>query len=155
MKVHVIRKNHIEGEYDDQILAVTDDEDTANRFCETYNSPAFREFGWDAEYYSFELNQFPKLHSTKEREAFEFKAKEILAAPYTRVLVPDPPKDGQVLWSSRILELPGCVSCGNTAQEAAEGLEEAAMGWVICALEDGTEIPEPRGENIFLDKEKI
>ncbi len=67
------------------------------------------------------------------------RIKEITDRPYARVLVPD--KAGGYV--AEVLELPGCISEGETADEAMENLEDAMRGWLEVALEDGKHIPEP------------
>lgn len=63
-----------------------------------------------------------------------------LALPYTIELVPDP--DGG--WFVAVKELPGCMSQGDTKEEALDMIQDAMTGWLQVALEDGIEIPEPR-----------
>ena len=60
--------------------------------------------------------------------------------PYTRILIPD---EESGTFAAEIAEFPGCISQGNTAQEAYENLEEAAKSWVAAALDLGQEIPSP------------
>jgi len=47
-------------------------------------------------------------------------------------------------WSVRVKELPGCMSQGDTAEEALTMIQEAMLLWLEVALEDGLPIPEPR-----------
>jgi predicted RNase H-like HicB family nuclease len=65
--------------------------------------------------------------------------KEIMDRSYARVLVPDE-SGGYV---AEVLELPGCISEGDTPDEAIDNLEDAMRGWLRVALEDGRRIPEP------------
>ena len=58
--------------------------------------------------------------------------------PYRIELVQD--EDG---WFASIPELPGCISQGETAQEAVEMIRDAQRLWLQVALEDGDPIPEP------------
>jgi len=67
------------------------------------------------------------------------KIEELLKLPYARVLTPDE-TGGYV---AEVLELPGCVSEGDTAEQAVENLEDAMRGWFEVAIEDGRHIPEP------------
>ena len=62
-----------------------------------------------------------------------------LAAPYTRLLTRE--EDGG--YSTSVLELPGCYSSGDTAEEAMELLDEAIEMWVAVEVEDGHDIPPP------------
>lgn len=63
-----------------------------------------------------------------------------LKKPYSRILIPD---DESGTFTAEILEFPGCIAQGDTAQEAYERLEEAAKAWIEAALELGQEIPPP------------
>lgn len=51
-------------------------------------------------------------------------------------------------------DLPGCITQGDTLEEAIEMAEDAALGWLLTTLEEGQEIPVPsKAENIKLDGE--
>ena len=63
-----------------------------------------------------------------------------MALPYTIELMPDP--DGG--WFVSVRELPGCISQGDTQEEALEMIRDAMEGWLAVALEDGMQVPEPR-----------
>ena len=63
-----------------------------------------------------------------------------LGLPYTIELIADP--EGG--WFVAVRELPGCMSQGDTPQEAIEMIQDAMHGWLEVALEDGDSIPEPR-----------
>lgn len=45
---------------------------------------------------------------------------------------------------AEIEDLPGCLSQGETAEEAAAALEECKAAWIEAALASGIEIPPPR-----------
>jgi antitoxin HicB len=62
-----------------------------------------------------------------------------MAMPYRIELVPDPHG-----WFVRIPELPGCMSQGDTQEEALAMIRDAQQLWLRGALEDGWTIPEPR-----------
>ena len=49
-------------------------------------------------------------------------------------------------WYVKIPDLPGCMSQGETPQEALEMIQEAQRLWIQTALEDGQLIPEPRSD---------
>ena len=66
-------------------------------------------------------------------------AREYLDAPYGRLLVKEP--EGG--FSAEIVEFPGCVAEGETADEAMASLERAATAWIESELEQNHEIPEP------------
>ena len=40
-------------------------------------------------------------------------------------------------------DLPGCLTCGNTVEEAVKYAEDAKRSWLEAAVEDGLEIKEP------------
>jgi len=65
---------------------------------------------------------------------------EYLLLPYTRELIPEP--EGG--WFVRVKELPGCLSQGETAEQALTMIEDAMRGWLEASLESGDPIPEPR-----------
>ena len=65
-----------------------------------------------------------------------------LALPYTIELTAN--EDGS--WFVRVAELPGCMSRGETAQEALTNIQEVLPFWLEGAMESGFEIPEPRAE---------
>ena len=43
-------------------------------------------------------------------------------------------------------ELPGCLTIGETLEEAWKNSEDAKLAWLTAALEDGINIAEPRDE---------
>jgi antitoxin HicB len=59
--------------------------------------------------------------------------------PYTIELVRDPGDP----WFVRVKELPGCMSHGDTPEEAVAMIREAMELWLEGALEHGDLIPEP------------
>lgn len=58
--------------------------------------------------------------------------------PYTKELV-----KGEDGYLARIKELRGCISQGDTEEEALEMLADAFISWIEAALEDGIDIPLP------------
>lgn len=73
---------------------------------------------------------------------------DYLKAPYARMLMPE--EDGTFV--AEILEFPGCVAEGKTAQEAHENLIGAATNWIEAALGSGQEIPEPTANRGYTGK---
>lgn len=67
------------------------------------------------------------------------KVHEILQRPYTRELIRR--DDGS--WLGRIVEFDGCVTAGETREEAEETLGDAALLWLVVSLQHGYAIPEP------------
>lgn len=51
-------------------------------------------------------------------------------------------------------DLPGCITQGDTLEEAIEMAEDAALGWLLLSLEKGEELPKPSNINsIKLEEE--
>ncbi len=67
-------------------------------------------------------------------------AEDYLNAPYARVLIPDAESG---TYTAMIKEFPGCVTQGDTPQEALELLDVIAKGWIEAALDLGQDIPLP------------
>jgi len=65
---------------------------------------------------------------------------EYMRLPYALELTPDPDEGG---YAASYPDLPGCLSFGDTAAEAAANAEDAKRAWLEAALEDGVEIQEP------------
>jgi antitoxin HicB len=68
--------------------------------------------------------------------------------PYTIELIPEP--EGG--WFVAVKELPGCMSEGDTLEDAVEMIRDAMRGWLEISLEDGTPIPKPRIEEEYSGK---
>jgi antitoxin HicB len=68
--------------------------------------------------------------------------------PYTLELQHDP-EEG---WFIKVRELRGCMSQGDTPEEAVAMLQEAMELWLEVALEEGLSIPEPRDEEDYSGK---
>lgn len=64
--------------------------------------------------------------------------KYYLALPYSIEITPD-----QDSYVAVIPDLPGCMSYGDTTEEALRGLEEAKELWLEGRIEAGEDIPEP------------
>ncbi len=71
-----------------------------------------------------------------------------LSLPYSYELHEDPDAG----WFVRVKELPGCMSQGDTPEEAFASIREVLPLWIETALEDGYTIPEPRQEEEFSGK---
>jgi antitoxin HicB len=68
--------------------------------------------------------------------------------PYTIELRRDP-EEG---WFVRVRELRGCMSQGDTLEEAVAMIQDAMLAWLETALEDGLPIPEPHLEEDYSGK---
>lgn len=52
-------------------------------------------------------------------------------------------------WLVEVPELPGCMSDGDTPEEALKNVEVVISEWIDTARDLGREIPEPRGRLMF------
>lgn len=86
------------------------------------------------------------MAKAQARDTFDEQAERYLERPYTRMLVPDPEDGGFV---AEVLELPGCLSQGDTPEEAYANLDEAMAGWIAASLAAGRAIPEPVGASEY------
>jgi len=66
--------------------------------------------------------------------------KYYLALPYRTELCEDKEMGG---YTVSMPELPGCLSCGETVEEALRNIKDAEKAWLTAALEDHYPIPEP------------
>ena len=62
-----------------------------------------------------------------------------LAAPYRRELIPN--EDGT--WFARVAELTGCMTEGDSKEEALANLHDAMREWLRVQIEDNESIPLP------------
>ena len=46
-------------------------------------------------------------------------------------------------YSVEFPDLPGCITQGDTLEQAIEMAEDAALGWLLISVEDGEELPKP------------
>ncbi len=61
-------------------------------------------------------------------------------------VVLDPAEEGG--FTVRVPRLPGCVTEGDTLEEAQANAREAITAYLLSLLDDGQEIPEPDGGGI-------
>lgn len=66
-----------------------------------------------------------------------------LNLPYKIEIIPSP--EGG--YAAKIIELPGCISQGQTLEEVTANIEDAKICWLEAALEEGIDIPEPLSNN--------
>lgn len=72
------------------------------------------------------------------------EAKRLADRPYQVHIFPDETTDGEPGYFVRIPEMPGCVSDGDTVEEAKRHLELAKVDFIYFLLEDGLPVPEPQ-----------
>ncbi len=77
---------------------------------------------------------------------------EYMQLPYRIVLTPDADEDGKTGFVASIEELPGCLSQGQSLEEAVSGIHDAMASWISIALEDGLDIPEPIEDDRYSGK---
>lgn len=65
---------------------------------------------------------------------------DYLAMPYRMEVVEDKEEGGFVV---SYPELPGCLTCGETIEDAVENAVEAKKSWLKAAIEEEIEIREP------------
>jgi len=65
---------------------------------------------------------------------------DLIKTPFRMRVYPVSSTEGTE-WVAEYPELPGCIGCGDTPEEAVTMAEDAKKGWLEIALEDGREIP--------------
>lgn len=65
---------------------------------------------------------------------------EYMALPYRLEIVEDQEEGGFVV---SYPDLPGCITCGDTIEDAMNNAKDAKKAWIEAALEEGIEINEP------------
>ena len=65
---------------------------------------------------------------------------EYMKLPYRIELIPDADEGGFVV---TFPDLPGCLSSGETVEEACRNAEDAKHEWLTAAIEENLPIPEP------------
>jgi antitoxin HicB len=76
---------------------------------------------------------------------------EYLTLPYHIEVIRDD-DDENPGWVARVIELPGCITQGDTFEELGEMIEDAMRGWIGVALEDGIPVPEPKPDEDYSGK---
>ena len=65
--------------------------------------------------------------------------------PYKMLIVPDSEEGG---FAVSYPDLPGCISTGDTIEEAIKNAEDAKKEWISAAIEEGISIPEPTSDDL-------
>ena len=68
------------------------------------------------------------------------KQNDYLALSYRMEIIRDSDEGGFV---ASYPDLPGCITCGETEEEALKNALDAKKAWLEAALEENIEIPEP------------
>ena len=66
-----------------------------------------------------------------------------LSLPYRLEIIPDTDEGG---FGARYPDLPGCVTCAETIEEAVANAKDAKVAWLQAAIEEGIDIAEPVGD---------
>ena len=77
---------------------------------------------------------------------------EYLKLPYRLELIPDAAEGGYV---ASYPELPGCLTVGETVEQAVKNAEDAKRAWIAAAREGGIEIAEPNGAEAYSGQFKL
>lgn len=75
-----------------------------------------------------------------------------MALPYRMELVADIEEGGYVV---SFPDLRGCISSGETVEQAVANANDAKQEWIAAALEDGYEIPEPTASDEYSGQFKL
>jgi antitoxin HicB len=76
-------------------------------------------------------------------ERDERTVERFISLPYHLSVVRDGEEKGMP-WTASVEEFPGCTSRGKTPDEALSGVQEAMASWIMVALKEGRDVPEPR-----------
>ena len=77
---------------------------------------------------------------------------DYMRLPYRMEIVPDTLEGG---YAVRFPELPGCLTCGSTTEEAVRNGEDCKREWLTAAIEDGIAIPEPVSDEEYSGQFKL
>ncbi len=75
-----------------------------------------------------------------------------LNLPYRLSIVPDLEEGG---YAASYPELPGCVTCAETIEEAVSLALDAKTSWLTVAFNNGDDIPEPDSLNKYSGQFKL
>jgi antitoxin HicB len=68
-----------------------------------------------------------------------------LSLPYTMEVI----QEDEGTWFARVTELPGCITEGDSPEEAVKMLRDAMVAWLETAIDDEAPIPEPHAPNAY------
>ena len=77
---------------------------------------------------------------------------EYMKTPYRMEIVPDVNEGGYVV---SYPDLKGCLSTGETIEEAIANAEDAKREWLIAAMEESYPIPDPSSDESYSGQFKI
>lgn len=76
---------------------------------------------------------------------------DYLKLPYHIEIIRDDDEENPG-WVARVIELPGCITQGDTFEELGEMIDDAMRSWISIALEDGIPVPEPAPDEVYSGK---
>ena len=68
---------------------------------------------------------------------------------YHMKIIEDPNEGGYV---ASYPDLPGCLTCGETLEEVVKNAGDAKREWLLAAMEEGIDIPEPSYWNMSMSQ---
>ena len=77
---------------------------------------------------------------------------DYMSLPYRMEIVPD---NDEGVYVISFPDLPGCLSSGETLEQAAENANDAKRAWIEAAIEDGIEVPEPESDADYSGQFKL
>ena len=77
---------------------------------------------------------------------------DYLALSYRMEIIRDSDEGGFV---ASYPDLPGCITCGETEEEALKNALDAKKAWLEAALEENIEIPEPDSLEAYSGQSKL
>jgi predicted RNase H-like HicB family nuclease len=75
-----------------------------------------------------------------------------MSLPYKMEIEPDSTEGGYVVTYP---ELPGCITCADTLEQAVANAEDCKKEWLTAAIESGVSINEPNSTNAFSGQFKL
>ncbi len=75
-----------------------------------------------------------------------------MSLPYRMEIIPDVDEGGYVV---KFPELPGCITCCDSMSDIAEISADCKRQWLLAAIEDGVDIPEPTSAEEFSGQFKL
>ena len=77
---------------------------------------------------------------------------EYMRRPYRIEIIPDVAEGGYVV---AYPDLKGCLSSGESIEEAVANAEDAKREWLIAAMEEGCPIPDPASDEAYSGQFKL
>ena len=72
------------------------------------------------------------------------QAEEFARQPYQVHVFADETTDGEPCYVATVPKLSGCISDGDTVEEALKNVQDAKADFIYFLLEDGLEVPQPQ-----------